>query len=196
MMDTVLNLGLNDTTVQGLIKKSRQRAVRLGLLPSFRPDVRRRGDGPQAQSKEEEDPFEIVLEEKKSQARRQVDTELSSQGPEGAGERIQSPDQASARARTSPKIPSSSSGAPSTPCSAPGWAPARSPTASSTASPRTGAPRSTCRPWCSATWAMTAPPAWRSPATRPPATTVLRRVPDQRPGRGCRRRHPYPAAGQ
>ena len=42
MMDTVLNLGLNDETVQGIIAQHRQRALRLRLLPPLRPDVRRR----------------------------------------------------------------------------------------------------------------------------------------------------------
>ena len=42
MMDTILNLGLNDQTVEGLIRGDRQRALRLRLLPSLRPDVRRR----------------------------------------------------------------------------------------------------------------------------------------------------------
>jgi hypothetical protein len=44
MMDTVLNLGLNDETVEGLARH-RQRALRLGLLPPLHPDVRRRRDG-------------------------------------------------------------------------------------------------------------------------------------------------------
>ena len=39
MMDTILNLGLNDTSVQGLIAADRQRAFRLGQLPPLHPDV-------------------------------------------------------------------------------------------------------------------------------------------------------------
>ena len=38
--------------------------------------------------------------------------------------------------------------------------------------PTTGAPRSTCRRWCSATWATTAPPASPSPAIRRPASSA------------------------
>ena len=34
-----------------------------------------------------------------------------------------------------------------------------------------GAPPATCRAWSSATWATPRPPAWPSPATRPPART-------------------------
>ena len=56
MMDTILNLGLNDQTVEALGDEDRQRALRLGLLPPLRPDVRRRrarraeaaGRGPRA----------------------------------------------------------------------------------------------------------------------------------------------------
>ena len=41
MMDTVLNIGLNDTTVQALAKQVRQRAVRPRLLSPAAADVRR-----------------------------------------------------------------------------------------------------------------------------------------------------------
>ena len=42
MLDTVLNLGLNDESVEGLAERDRQRALRLGLLPALRADVRQR----------------------------------------------------------------------------------------------------------------------------------------------------------
>ena len=42
MLDTVLNLGLNDASVEGLAQRDRQRALRLGLLPPLRADVRQR----------------------------------------------------------------------------------------------------------------------------------------------------------
>ena len=42
MMDTILNLGLNDAAVEGLIKQSQQSAFRLRQLPPVHPDVRRR----------------------------------------------------------------------------------------------------------------------------------------------------------
>ena len=48
MMDTILNLGLNDKTVEGLVARPGQRALRLRLLPPLRPDVRRRRPRPQA----------------------------------------------------------------------------------------------------------------------------------------------------
>ena len=40
MMETVLNIGLNDATVHGLAEVVRRRAVRLGLLPPADADVR------------------------------------------------------------------------------------------------------------------------------------------------------------
>ena len=40
MMDTVLNLGLNDDSVEGLARADRERALRLRLLPPADPDVR------------------------------------------------------------------------------------------------------------------------------------------------------------
>ena len=42
MLDTVLNLGLNDASVAGPGAGDRQRALRLGLLPALRADVRQR----------------------------------------------------------------------------------------------------------------------------------------------------------
>jgi pyruvate,orthophosphate dikinase len=41
MMDTILNVGLNDTSVQGLAGTDRQRGVRIRLLPLVDRDVRR-----------------------------------------------------------------------------------------------------------------------------------------------------------
>ena len=42
MMDTILNLGLNDQTVEALATKTGNAALRVGLLSPLRPDVRRR----------------------------------------------------------------------------------------------------------------------------------------------------------
>ena len=40
MMDTVLNLGLNDETVAALAEKDGQSSFRLGFLPPLHPNVR------------------------------------------------------------------------------------------------------------------------------------------------------------
>jgi pyruvate,orthophosphate dikinase len=77
MMDTVLNLGLNDTTVQGLIKKTKN--------PRFAYDCYRRfiamyGDvvmGLKPASEKDIDPFEEILEHKKKAKKVTFDTELS-----------------------------------------------------------------------------------------------------------------------
>ncbi len=77
MMDTVLNLGLNDRTVEGLI--------RLTGNPRFAYDAYRRfvamyGDvvmGLKPESKTEADPFEHLLEQKKHARGVSLDTELS-----------------------------------------------------------------------------------------------------------------------
>ena len=45
MMDTILNLGLNDATGWRWSGATPERAVRVGPLPAVHPDVRRRGDG-------------------------------------------------------------------------------------------------------------------------------------------------------
>ena len=45
MMDTILNLGLNDQTVAGPRQRQQQPALRLGLLPPLHPNVRRRRHG-------------------------------------------------------------------------------------------------------------------------------------------------------
>ena len=39
MMDTILNLGLNDEVVEGLSRKTRTPPFRMGFLPSFRTNV-------------------------------------------------------------------------------------------------------------------------------------------------------------
>lgn len=79
MMDTVLNLGLNDTTVQGLIAQTGD--------PRFAYDCYRRfvamyGDvvlGCKPQGKDEIDPFEAVLEEVKQQKGLRYDIELGAE---------------------------------------------------------------------------------------------------------------------
>ena len=76
MMDTILNLGLNDRTVEGLARETGN--------PRFAYDCYRRfvqmyGDvvlGLKPETKTERDPFEIVLEEKKRARRVKLDTDL------------------------------------------------------------------------------------------------------------------------
>jgi pyruvate,orthophosphate dikinase len=77
MMDTVLNLGLNDQTVQGLIRRSQNPRF---AFDSYRRFVQMYADvvlGLKPKEKEERDPFEEILENKKQELGIRLDTELS-----------------------------------------------------------------------------------------------------------------------
>ncbi len=76
MMDTILNLGLNDQTVEGLIRETGNARF---AYDSYRRFVQMYGDvvlGLKPETKEEEDPFEIALQEKKRERGVTLDTEL------------------------------------------------------------------------------------------------------------------------
>ncbi len=73
MMDTVLNLGLNDATVEALAKSRRRRALRLGLLSPLHPDVFQRGAGRRPPH------FEEILEIYKDQQGHHLDTDLTAE---------------------------------------------------------------------------------------------------------------------
>lgn len=77
MMDTVLNLGLNDHTVEALIKKTNNE--RFGW-DSYRRFVQMYGDvvmGMKPETKEEEDPFEVVMDELKNSRGVKNDSDLT-----------------------------------------------------------------------------------------------------------------------
>jgi pyruvate, orthophosphate dikinase len=77
MMDTILNLGLNDTTVLGLIEKTNNPRF---AYDSYRRFVQMYGDvvlGLKPVDKHDADPFEIILEKKKHDNGFKLDTELS-----------------------------------------------------------------------------------------------------------------------
>jgi pyruvate,orthophosphate dikinase len=77
MMDTVLNLGLNDATVQGLAARGGNERF---AWDSYRRFVAMFGDvvlGMKPEQKEDRDPFEIVLEAKKHAQGVKLDSELS-----------------------------------------------------------------------------------------------------------------------
>ena len=77
MMDTVLNLGLNDITVQGLIKASGNERF---AWDSYRRFVQMYGDvvmGMKPEKKEEEDPFEVIMDAKKKEVGAKFDTDLN-----------------------------------------------------------------------------------------------------------------------
>ena len=77
MMDTVLNLGLNDQAVEGIAAKSGNPRF---AWDSYRRFVQMYGDvvlGMKPESKESEDPFEIIIEEMKQKRGVALDTDLT-----------------------------------------------------------------------------------------------------------------------
>ncbi len=77
MMDTVLNLGLNDETVQGLVRRTQNPRF---AYDSYRRFVQMYGDvvmGLKPKDKNERDPFERILERKKKARGVHFDTELT-----------------------------------------------------------------------------------------------------------------------
>jgi pyruvate,orthophosphate dikinase len=77
MMDTILNLGLNDETVQGLVRRTEDERFSYDCYRRF---VAMYGDvvlGLKPQEKDEEDPFEVILEAKKKARGIHYDHELS-----------------------------------------------------------------------------------------------------------------------
>jgi pyruvate,orthophosphate dikinase len=77
MMDTILNLGLNDTTVEGLIALTGNARF---AYDSYRRFVQMYGDvvlGLKPESKDEIDPFEEILEHKKHDRGVTLDTQLT-----------------------------------------------------------------------------------------------------------------------
>ncbi len=79
MMDTVLNLGLNDDSVEGIAKKSGNPRF---AWDSYRRFVQMYGDvvlGLKPESKEDIDPFEEILEKVKDQKGVKLDTDLTTE---------------------------------------------------------------------------------------------------------------------
>src|SRR6516165_6703774 len=77
MMDTVLNIGLNEATLRGLIDKTGNERF---AWDSYRRFVQMFGDvvlGLKPQSKEERDPFEVIMDELKHAKGLKLDTELT-----------------------------------------------------------------------------------------------------------------------
>jgi len=77
MMDTVLNLGLSDDTVAGIIRRTQNPRL---AYDSYRRFVQMYGDvvlGLKPEDKDERDPFELILEQKKETRGVWDDTELT-----------------------------------------------------------------------------------------------------------------------
>ncbi len=77
MMDTVLNLGMNDDAVEGLTKKTNNPRF---AWDSYRRFIQMYGDvvmGLKPESKEDADPFEEIIEKKKEQKNVEKDVDLT-----------------------------------------------------------------------------------------------------------------------
>jgi len=77
MMDTVLNLGLNDTAVEGIARKTGNERF---AWDSYRRFVQMFGDvvlGMKPESKEDHDPFEVIIDQIKEEKGVELDTQLS-----------------------------------------------------------------------------------------------------------------------
>ena len=163
MMDTILNLGLNDAVAEGLAAKTQQPALRVRRLPPLHRDARehrarrvegalrpraRRGARAASPKPKGIDRTRLNAEElKRTRPRRRH----PGRGAEGARPGVQGHREEGDRARTSRATRASSSGRPSRPSSRRGTTTAPSSTGGCTTSPTTGAPPATCRRWSSAT---------------------------------------------
>ncbi|MBP6230961.1 MAG: pyruvate, phosphate dikinase, partial [Paludibacteraceae bacterium] len=79
MMDTILNLGLNDEAVETIAEKSGNARF---AWDSYRRFVQMYGDvvmGMKPESKEDEDPFEVIIEAMKHKRNVELDTELTTE---------------------------------------------------------------------------------------------------------------------
>ncbi|HRZ79287.1 MAG TPA: pyruvate, phosphate dikinase [bacterium] len=77
MMDTILNLGLNEETLQGLIKKPEDERF---AWDSYRRFIQMYGDvvmGLKPENKDEEDPFEVVMHELKHERKIKNDLDMT-----------------------------------------------------------------------------------------------------------------------
>ena len=101
MMDTVLNIGLNDTTVKALADESKNERF---AWDSYRRFVQMYGDvvlDLKPKEKTDIDPFEKILHDKKHKAGIKFDSETQRGPAQGARGRIQAGDQAACRPRFS-----------------------------------------------------------------------------------------------
>ena len=123
MMDTILNLGLNDEVVEVMAKKSGNPRW---AYDCYRRFIQMYSDVVMEVGKKY---FEELIDEMKEKRGVTQDTELDRRRPEGAGRAVQGRVQGEEWARISPPTPRSSSWAPSRPCSVPGITPAPTSTA-------------------------------------------------------------------
>ena len=197
MMDTILNLGLNDTTVQGV--------VALTGNPRFAYDCYRRfvsmyGDvvlGCKPEDKDAIDPFEEILDEMKKGQGRHLRHRPHGRRPQGAGRPLQGGGQGAHGTRLPRRPARAALGRHHRPSSAPGGTTARSPTVALYDIPDDVGHRGQ-RPGHGLRQHGRRVGHRRRLHARPGdrRERVLRRVPRQRPGRGRGRRRAHAAPGR
>jgi len=162
MMDTILNLGLNEDVVEVLAAKSGNPRW---AYDCYRRFIQMYSDVVMEVGKKY---FEVLIDEMKEKKGVKLDVELTAEDLKELAGQFKA--EYKAKLGTDfPSDPKEQLMAPSRPCSVPGTTPAPISTVVRTISPTPGAPLSTFSPWPSATWATTAAPALLSPVTPPPA---------------------------
>ena len=160
MMETVLNVGLNDESVQGLAEQSGNERF---AWDSYRRLIQMFGktvldiDG---------EPVRARPRRGQARAGHRARPRPRRRAPQGRRRAASRPSCGSRPAATSRWTRASRWTSRSTPSSTRGTPSGRSSTAAGSASRATPAPPSTSARWCSATWARTPAPASPSPATR------------------------------
>ncbi|GIS58150.1 MAG: hypothetical protein CM1200mP2_03750 [Planctomycetaceae bacterium] len=157
MMDTVLNIGLNEQTVQALAEHSGNETF---AWDSYRRFIQMFGDvvlEVRAREGEHHDPFEALLEAKKTAAGAQYDSTSPPNNSRNSSPSSR-PRSSLGPARTFLTIRSTRSGPPSELSSAVGTTIVRWFTAAITAFPTAGVLPATFKPWSSATSVTPVPP--------------------------------------
>jgi pyruvate,orthophosphate dikinase len=127
MMDTVLNLGLTDVTVKGLIAQTKNERF---AYDCYRRFVQMYGDvvlGLKPESKDDQDPFELILDEVKGDRGITQDRDLTPSDLRRLIRPLQGRDLPAHREALPGRIPRAQLWGPSAPCSVPGTT-RRSPT--------------------------------------------------------------------
>ena len=163
MMDTILNLGLNDQAVEALARRSNNPRF---AFDSYRRLIQMFGDVVLDIPKKK---FEHIFDSVKAAKKVKFDYELQ---PDALKKIIEEYKKLVKKetGKDFPQNPLEQLSPPATPFSGAGKTSAPRPIAASTTSTTGSAPRSTCRPWSSATWARIPAPAWASRAIPPPAS--------------------------
>ena len=194
MMDTILNLGLNDEVVEGLARKTNNPRF---AWDSYRRFVQMYGDvvlGMKPVNKEDIDPFEAIIEEVKKAKGRTSGQRTDVDDLKTLVVRFRWKPWRNRPDRNSRHVPTNSCGVPSVPYSIHGWTNAPSFTVRWKVFRQSGEQPSTYRPWYSVTWVRLRLRCMLLTRRRYRWRPVQRWIPDQCAGRRRCSRYPYSAA--